>query len=285
MRFSHVALLGAVGVVAAACSDNAGKLGVTDPGPLAQVRFINAVSDTGAVTFRFVDKLENLPTFIAVPFRIGSGLYQGVAPGARHVRVFPLDTTVAGASTRLVDTTLTLDANRKYTIVYVGQTTAASGTPSVARLLVIPDTIPQPPADQVALRVIDADPTLPSVDVYIGNSGSDVIASPVVPPFTGLSYGARTPYVNLPARPRTSGALYTFSVTDAGSTTALFSATPNEPGAPAVNSISAQAGVQIPGSVMTAVILPAALSGTRASTSSNTTPTVAIFLDNIPGLP
>lgn len=285
MRFPNVVLSTAVCALAAACGDSSGKLGVTDPGPLAQVRFINAVNDTGAVTFRFVDKLENLPTFIAVPFRVGSGLYQGVATGQRQVRVFPVDTSVTGASTRLVDTTLTLEADQKYTIVYLGQLTAAAGSATRAHLLVLRDTLPQVPAGQVALRVVDATTTPASVDVYVGNSGTNVIATPVAPVFAGLTFGSHTPYVNIPARPQTSGALYTFSVTAAGSTTALFSATPAEPGLPASGSVSAQAGVQIPGSVMTAVILPSAKAGTRAASSATATPTVAIFLDNIPGLP
>src|SRR5215213_8927946 len=129
MTFSKVLLLAMVVGVVAGCDDD-GKLGVVEPGPVAQVRFINAVPDTGSVNFRFVDNLENLPTFLAVPFRGGSGLYQGITPGSRAMRVFPLDTTVAGASTRLVDTTFTFQANQKYTIVYVGQTKAPAGDPA-----------------------------------------------------------------------------------------------------------------------------------------------------------
>ena len=285
MRLSKVLLLATVAATAAACGDSSGSLGVVEPGPLAQVRFINAAPDTGAVNFRFVDKLENLPTFLAVPFRGGSGLYQGIAPGQRAMRVFPLDTTVAGASTRLVDTTFTFEANKQYTIVYAGRTKSPAGDPTSDRLLIIADNVPAPGAGKIAVRVINAATGTGAVDVYIGKKGADPVVDPVVPKLSNVAYLGQAGYVVLPTRPVAADSLYTFAVTAPGSTTTLFSNTPNEPGAPISGSVSAQAGVQISNSVLTVVLCPGATAGTRAATSSNTTAAAAAFLDNIPAVP
>ena len=284
MKLSKIVLLGAAAAAAGGCGKS-GDLGVVNPGPMAMVRFINAVPDTGAVNFRFVDKLENLPTFLAVPFRGGSGLYQGVQPGSRHIRVFPLDTTIAGASTRIVDTTTSLDVSRRYTILHAGSARAPTGDPTADRLVFIQDTIPTPAGDSIAVRVIHAAVGTGPVDVYVGATGTNPVTTPVYV-FRNVAYLGRTPYVSLPVRRAgAADSLYTFAVTDAGGTTALFSSTPNEPGTPASGSVSAQAGVRIRGSVLTAVVFPGATPGSRAATSSNTTRAVALFLDNIPGLP
>jgi hypothetical protein len=278
-------LLAAAALSVAACSDDDGDLGVVEPGEMAMVRFINAVPDTGAVTLRFVDRVENLPTFVAVPFRGGSGLYQGVAPGARPTRVFPLATTVAGASTRLVDTTLTLESGRRYTILYAGRTLAGNTDPAADRLVLIADDVPSPGASNVALRVIHAAVGTGPVDVFLAKAGANAITSPAVTPLRNVAYLGQSAYLTLPTRPRVADSLYTITVTGAGSTTALFSSTPNEPGAPVSNSISAQAGVQIANSALTAVIFPGATAGTRAATTTNTTAAAEAFLDNVPAVP
>jgi len=284
MKLSKVLLLAMVVGAVVGCDDD-GKLGVVDPGPLAKVRFINAVPDTGAVNFRFVDRLENLPTLLAVPFRGGSGLYQGIAPGSRQMRVFPLDTTVAGASTRLVDTTFTFEANQSYTILYAGQTKAPNGDPLSDRLVFIRDDIPSPGNGSVAMQVIHAAAGTGPVDVYIGRDTGTVVTAPVAPKISGLAYLGRATYTTVPTRPRVTDSLYTIAVTDPGSTTKLFQSTPNEPGALVSGTVSAQAGVQISNSVVTVVLFPRATPGTRAAVAGTTTPAALMFLDNIPAIP
>ena len=284
MKLSKVLLLAMVAGAVVGCDDD-GKLGVTDPGPLAKVRFINAVPDTGAVNLRFVDRLENLPTFLAVPFRGGSGLYQGITPGSRQMRVFPLDTTVAGASTRLVDTTFTFEANQSYTILYAGQTKAPNGDPLSDRLVFLRDDVPTPGSASIAVQVIHAAVGTGAVDVYIGRDTGTVVTAPVVSKISNLAYLARTAYTTLPPRPRLTDSLYTVAVTAPGSTTKLFQSTPNEPGLPISGSVSAQAGVQIANSVMTVVLFPRSTAGTRAATTAPAPPAAAIFLDNIPAVP
>ena len=284
MKFYKALPLAAVAVLATACGGDSGSIGTVEPGPVAQVRFVNAAPDTGAVNFRFVDKLENLPTFLAVPFRGGSGLYQGIEAGPRAIRVFPLDNTVAGASIRLVDTTFTFQPNQKYTIVYVGRTKAPAGDAAADRLLIIPDTLPTPGAGNIAVRVIHAAPGTGPVDVYIGKNGLAPVTATVAK-ISNVAYLGHSAFATLPIRPAGADSLYSFAVTAAGSTTPLFTSTPNEPGAPISGSVSAQAGVQISNSVLTVIVFPGATAGTRAATTSNTTAAAAAFLDNIPAIP
>lgn len=276
MRLRDLLIVGAAALVAGACRDDDGVTDVTR-GPKAFVRFINAAADTGTVDFRFVDAVENLPTFLGVRFRGSSGGYQGVSPGTRPVRVFANDTTIAGAIQRLVDTTITLEAGSRYTLVYAG---LARGNND--RLAVITEDAvqPAPGAETIAIKTIHAAVGEGAVDVYLGNSGGDPIASSVAK-FSNVDYLAHTSYANVATRPSGAGNLYTFAVTSAGAPAALFSATPNLPGTPAPSGqlYGPQPGVQIAGSVLTAVVFPAATPGSRAATAGTATPTVVLFVD------
>jgi hypothetical protein len=276
MRLRNFVLLGAGAVAAAACEDDDGVSSVTR-GPKAFVRFINAVPDTGTVDFRFVDKVENLPTFLGVTFRGTSGGYQGVDPGTRPVRVFANDTTTAGAAQRLIDTTITLAADARYTLVYAGR---ARGNADQLAVIEEEAALPTPTAGQIAVKTIHAAVGTGPVDVFVGNSGGNPITAAVTK-FSNVGYLATTTYANIATRPTGAGNLYTFAVANAGTTTAAFSATPNMPGAaaPAGQTYGAQPGVQVSGSVLTAVVFPGATPGSRAATSTNQTPSVILVFD------
>jgi hypothetical protein len=259
------------------------------------VRFVNAVVDTGTVDLRFVDEVENLPTLLNVAFRGTSGFYQRVKPGARPTRVFPSSSDVNLTKIMLVDTNLTLQADTRHTLVYAGR--ARAGTPAAesARLAVIQDpAAPTPPANQIAIKVLHAAVGTGNVDVYIVPVASATAATPAdfatnnAGVVRNVSYLAQSNYVNVPVRPTTAGALYRLVVTAAGSTTPLFAATPNQPGiaAPAAGTpghgtVGAQPGVQIAGSVLTAVVAPGSVAGSRQSTTANQSPTVFMMVDNV----
>jgi hypothetical protein len=53
----------------AACSSDAGKVFTADNGPIAYVRFVNAVPDSGAGDWRFVDQIEGSPVAFGLTFR------------------------------------------------------------------------------------------------------------------------------------------------------------------------------------------------------------------------
>lgn len=272
MRIAKYLLLGAAVASVAACSDDDGA---SPRGPMAMVRVVNASPDAGAVNFRFVDQIENLPTFLNVSFRNTSGLHQRVEAGDREFRVFFNSLDPDSASTRLIDETITLEAGVFYTLVYAG-TVAGDAD----QLFVIEETIPDDPTGGIAVKVLHGASTLGAVDVYVAPSAEDPVANPDVT-FSGVAFGAATAYQSLPTLEGTE--LYEFAVANAGGAAASFSASPNAPGADRDGTISAQAGVRQTGSVLTALVVPGAVAGSRAATASNQTPSVIMLLDNVPG--
>ena len=295
MRFKTMLALCLAALGASACkNDN----GITDPtklAPAATVRFINAVVDTGTVDFRFQDKVENLPMLLGVPFRGTSGFFTRVSAGARPLRIFVNSTDPVEAQKRLIDTTITLVADKRYTLIYAG---AARG--NADRLVVIEETTPPPtpPAGSVAVRALNADPGRAAADV--GFAITDTV-KPATAPDTALNpapprtvyatlsttianvpYLTYSPYVTLGALPAGGrDSLYQFQVATAGSGTIAYRAMPTQRGAtaPAGASYGPQPGVQIAGSVLTAVLLPGATPGSKAATSSNLNPTVVLLVD------
>jgi hypothetical protein len=267
--------LGAAAVSLAACSNDA-KEPIVTPGPQAYIRYVNAVTDTVPLDFSIIDNpLENLPTLKAKPYGSGSGAYQSITPGARHVRVFVNDSNPAITKQTVFDQTLTFAEGVHYTLLHVGSARAKT-----AQLLLLTDNLPTVGAGSIAVRVINA--TTGSVDAYIGNSGTTPVTAPVVPALTNIASKAATSWVTLPARPQTAGSLYSFAITNVGSATPMFTDTPNQPGASATGSVSAQGGVQLGGSVLTAIILPGATVGSKAASSSNTNPSVLMIIDRSP---
>lgn len=274
MKLRTVVLL-ALGLTAlGACSDDDGSA-VTGPGgPQALIRFVNATADTGTVDFRFVDRLENLPTFLGVPFRGVSGAgYIAVAAGTRPVRVFVNSTNPVEAQKMLVDTTITLAADGRYTLVYAGN---ARG--NADRLAVIDDEATLPaPTGNLAIRVLHAAAGTGAATVAVLPAGAEASDTPMAT-FDNVDYLSLSAYQNVAARPSGTGNLYTFAVT-AGA--ASYSVTPNEPGAPAPAGqlYGPTPGMQIPGSVITVVLVPGATEGAPAATATNTTPSVVILFD------
>jgi hypothetical protein len=287
----------------AACGDDDGVTTVGPPEPAASVRFINAVVDTGMVDLRFTDRVENLPTLMGVAFRGHSGMYQRVGSGNRETRVFPSSSDINLTSIRLVDQVTSLNANQRYTFVYAGR--AAAGAPQAERhrLAVIEDvplaSLPVPAAGTIAIQALHTAVGVGNVDVHI--LPVDSIGAPTPADFqaarvgllSNIPYlGKAASYVSLPVRPAPARNLYRFVVTRAGTTDILFVATPNQPGAaaPAVGSpghgtVGAQPGVQISGSVMTAVLAPGATPQTRGAVATgaaaNLTPTVFLIPDKV----
>src|SRR5687768_6221406 len=257
LRFLNWLCVAGLIVSAAACGDDDGILGAENRGPQAFIRFVHAVPDTGAVDFRFVDRVENLPLFGGVPFRGVSGAaYHAVMPGARPVRVFVNSPDAAQATKRLIDTTITLTANTRYTLVYAGN---ARGNNDRLEVIVDEATIPTPAAGSLALKILNAGVGLGTVDVTVTPSGPTGGGSTVAATFNDVAYLTQSPYATLPTRPPLTEEqledelpenLYTFNVTP--TTGAPFTATPEEPGtpAPAGATYGPVPGMQISGSVL-----------------------------------
>lgn len=290
MRFRTLPALCLTVVGIGACKNDKGISDPVTPAPAATIRFINATVDTGTVDFRFIDKVENLPMLLGVPFRGTSGFFTRVAPGTRPVRIFVNSTDPIEAQKRLVDTTISLSANKRYTLVYAGQ---ARGNQD--RLVVIEETTPPPtpPAGNIAIRSLNLDPARPSADVQFNETDTLVAKTPAVTPapprnegpvvatIAAAPYLAYSPYVTMAALPLTAvkDSLYRISVSTAGSGTVAYSRITTQRGVAAGPTYGAQPGIQIAGSVLTALILPGATPGSKAATASNLTPAIVLIAD------
>jgi hypothetical protein len=194
----------AAGVVSACKPDEVIK---TEDIPTAGVRFINAVPDTMAVDFRFVDLVESNAHF-RIAFRnnvVTTGgvpastqiQFKNARAGARHYRIFLNDTLQSVASTVVKDTTVNLTAGSNYTIVLWGYANPAgpnrpAGAPAM-RMNVFEETVTAPGAN-VALRVMNASPT--AVDVRTYTNGGAVPAGATfanVAPLSVSSYVTTAP--------------------------------------------------------------------------------------------
>jgi hypothetical protein len=292
LRYLNRLCLAGLVAITIGCGDDDGVLDAENRGPRALIRFVHAVPDTGAVDFRFVDKVENLPTFGGVPFRGVSGAgYQAVTPGVRPVVIFVNSSDINEAVKRLVDTTITLTANTRYTFVYAGN---ARGNADRLEVLVDEATLPTPAAGSIMMKILNAAVGLGSVDVTVTPTGTTGSSGTAAATFTGVAYLAQSAYATLPVRPPLTAEqeedeldnnLYMFNVDPA--TGPSFSTTPDEPGtpAPAGATYGPVPGMQISGSVLTAVIVPGAVAGSQAEElddddlPTNAAPTVIILID------
>lgn len=283
MRIGRMLLVAVPLLVLVACDDD-GVSGPVDGGPIAPVRIVNVNRDTGAVDFRFIDRVENLPNFLGVGIRGSSGVYTGVGAGTRPARLFPNSNDVQLAQVFLKDTTMNITPNTRYTYLYAGR----AGT-NEDRLAVLEDpaVLPTPGAGQIAIKVLHGAHGTGAVDVYVVPVASATAATPAdfatanTTVVRNVGYLSQSAYVNVPARPTSGTPLYRFVVTAAGSTTALFATTPNIPGAaaPAGATYGPNPGVQIAGSVLTAVVAPPTVTGTRGSAAANQTGGVFLLID------
>jgi len=274
MRVTRIGLALVGALMAVGCSKDDGPFFAPQV-PLAYTRFINAIPDTGAVDFRFIDLLEYSPFAVQLPYRSFTP-YQGTAPGARHLKVF---TNPGGTATQIpfvtgvvVDETPTFEAGKYYTLVAVGFARTA-GTPRV-KLQVYEDVIPDA-GSNVAFRVINLGTGLGSVNVGVTANATDAI--PGTPTFNNVAYLGASAYVTRPA-----GNAW-FRVQDG---TAAEIVTGNGRQAPTgaagdpLNNLTTIGGSGQAGSVVTAFVFPRSVAGSTAP--SVATPSLVFVVDKHP---
>ncbi len=233
--------------------DEQGDVVVAPEVPLAVTRFVNAVPDTGATDWSYIDGLENSPREFGIPFR-GASAYQAVAPGTRHLRVFPTDTIAALTSVPLADEQLALAADQKYTALLLGF--ARTGSTPAKNFKLIEDNPPDP-GSQVAIRVINA--MSAAVDVRVYAAGGTLPAAPTwanVPPFSASDYRLVAP------------GTYMYNVQPAGGGFPLFRDAQALVGAPAGAGLDAVPGTSIAGSAVTGIVLHGSVVGSKAPQTS-----------------
>lgn len=274
MRIIRYVLLAAVMGGVAACDEGT----TTSPPPTvptAAVRFINAVPDTMAMDYRFVDFVTNAGMFIAA-FRTFQAHYQPLNAGQHTFRVFLSSSDPAIASTVVHEQAFNFVANASYTVVHSGFIRAGS-SPAVA-VAVQQDNPSAPAAGKVGLRALHLGAGMGAVDVFVGTTSTAGQAPSATPTWTNLSYGESTPYVELDT------AALRVAVTATGTMTPLLVANTAAPaGQPGSGTSSPITGVRIAGSVLTVVILPPSVPGSMApQTAAFTVPAFAFLLDRRP---
>jgi hypothetical protein len=283
MNLHRFVILGAaVGALAACSSDNTSPKLVT-PGPHALIHMINAVPDTGALDFRFIDVVEGVPNveFVNLPFRGGTDRgYQSVSTGSHHIRVFMdasnlnaagLTNDPAIVSTQMGDTTFTFVDGAHYTFVFYGSARAKA-----QKFKIFTDDFVNPTSG-ILVRAMNFNTA--SADFYVAAGTAAATTVTGTPSAAAVATAAASGYLPFAVASATSG--YTVTATGAGTTTPVWSALMN-PGSAAVaevagvsGALSALPGSRITGSIFTGILFPASTAGSKAA--SFTTPGLVLI--------
>jgi len=278
MRRIFLSTLGVLACVASACQPD--RVVSTQTDPVAGVRFINAVPDTGAaygLDFRFVDVVENSAayrtTFRNTPSTSGAVTaaaqiqYKPAKAGARRFHIFLSDSLLAAAQTVLVpDSTANLEAGHNYTFLLWGN--ARSAGADKMRLTVIDESAGADPGSQVALRVINA--TGSAIDVR------QYVATGTVP---ATADWANVGALSMSTYKLVSPAPIKFNVQPSGGGTALFTdpqAIVGEPVGTTTGSASGAGcvvgtdcnvvpGTTVAGTSVTLIVFPRSVAGSKAT--------------------
>ena len=261
MRLSRLAMPFAAAVALSACGSD--KVTTPHIPAVAQVRFINALNDTGAVDIHAVDKIEFSPVANNLNFRAGT-VYFATEVGSRHFRVFPTSTNIAVTSQVIDDESVNLTEGTRVTLLLTGSARA-----NTAHFVVISDDVAAPAAGQIAVRMVNA--STGAVDGYLVNTATDPVAGTAtfanVAPLATSGYTGRTP-----------GAA-AVRATDPG--TATVRASQNGPAAPAtVKGEFPAAGVGNAGTKFSVYYFPAGVAGSPQNAVAN--PSLIWFVDRNP---
>lgn len=266
-RIIRLSVLGLVaGLTMSACKPE--EVIQTENIPTAGVRFINAVPDSAGsfgLDFRFVDLPESNSHF-RIAFRNGpttsagvtasTGVqYKNARAGSRRFVIFLDDTLQAIASTKIKDSTLTLEAGKNYTVILWG-----AGRTGSMKLRVIEEAIADP-GTKVALRVINATEAAIDASQYVSTG-----TAPATPTWANVPALSASSFVTV------DPAQYRYKVHAAGGATDLFpdmlaligAAATSSAGAGAKLDISSVPGTTVAGSAVTLIVFPRSTAGSKA---------------------
>lgn len=273
MRITKVPMLAAVlaiGAVGCSTDDGALTASAAKP-PLAYVRYINALPDTQNTTVRWIDYIEFTPqTFANVAYRgVGQGLYQGLKAGSRQLRVFNADVadfSTAGNTAVLGDLTQTFDAGKYYTILFTGYARTGSKV-----IKVIEDVIPAP-GSNIAIRVLNANTGLGSIDAYkVASTSTDLSGSAT---FSSVAAQAYSAYVTV------APGAFAIRATAAGDMATILASGAAQNGTAGTTTADPIGGATVAGTVITAMVFPASVTGSKAAASAS--PSVVYLVDKQP---
>ncbi len=258
LRFSTLCV---VAVAVTGCSKDAT---FSEPLPaLAAVSWMNALPDTGQVDIRIVDIVSNAG-FFDVNFRTAMTFPQAIEAGQRHIRVFMSSTDPTISQKVLLDTTFTFAESARY-FFYLSGFTRAGQSPA-ARGVITTVTTPTVAAGKFAVRILNLAPTfagaipaLPDTtvhpDVFLRKFPGLPSGAPEV---ANLAFSQLSAYVVLDT------GRYILTLTGTGTTTPGIVNVPLPLGVAGTATADPIAGSLVPGSILTAVILPRAVLGSAA---------------------
>jgi uncharacterized protein DUF4397 len=203
MRLNSFVVLGLAVTALAGCNGD-DVIDVNTP-PLAGVRIINALTEGYALDVRAIDQVEWSPVANNLAYRAATVYYPTEAK-ARHFRVFPTSTVAAVTSTVLHDTTLTIAANTRITLLVTGSTVAGT-----VKFIVIDDDITAPAAGQIGVRIVNA--STGAIDASLVDTTTSALLTP--PTWASVAARGTSAYV---ARPTGRAAV---RAATPGSTTAI----------------------------------------------------------------
>ena len=260
MRLSHIVLLSlGLGALAACSSDDVST--PTLP-PTGSVRFINAVADTGAVDINAIDQVELSGSFKNLNFKSGTEYLQ-VQARAAHFRVFANSKNIAVGSVPIMDTTITVEANKRVTWLLTGSARAKT-----LKFVVINDDVSAPAAGMIAVRLVNA--SSGAVNGYLVSAIDTPIADPASA--SNVAFLGQSPYVI-----RTAGNA-AVRVTDVGSPTVNVSAA--GPVAAVLTGANPAAGVNSAGTKFSVYYFPRGVLGSPQNAQA--LPAAIWFVDRNP---
>ncbi len=220
----------------------------------AHIIWLNAVPDTGQLDVRVVDIPTNA-SFMDADFRSSQPFPLPIEAGTRHIKVFFSSTADSLAKRVFLDTTYTFIENQPYFFYLTGPARAGGIHASITTL-----APPTPPAGQFAIRFLNLAPSLAGSIRAIPDTtahpdlwilGRNVKPGGGAPSVAALAPNAVSPYVMVD-----TGANYHIALSATGTTDPVVTQVMIPPGDTASPGTQAIAGSRIPGSVLTAIIVP-----------------------------
>ena len=261
MTFIRCALVFGVGglTVLAACQGDA-----VTPSPVvpyAAMQYVNAVSDTGEMDFRVIDITSNSGLF-DVDFREFDEFPKPIEAGQRRIRAFMSSVEDQSVASDVVwDTTFAFTEGGYYKFLLTGFARPGQ-TPALQARIVADPAPPTIGPGQFAIRVLNLAPS------FAGSIRA--LADTAAPPDAFLLAGSALPggapaatnlaYLSASTYTVVDTGRYRIAVTATGTTDPAIvqAAVPLGQASPRV------AGSRIPGSVLTAVIVPRSVPGSKA---------------------
>jgi hypothetical protein len=269
MTWYRVGLACLVSVALVACKDT--PQGVLQPQtPLAGLRYVNLINDTGAVDFRIVNFIGDAPSAGAAAFRTG-GSPNGVATNFLpnfspveagrdvEIRVFMNGLDPVVSSQVVFDTTVNLTAGVNYSFWLYG-----SARTSAVHSLVTADTLAAPAG--LAFRVIHLG------GAAVGNVDVDILARTATAPLAGTATFANVVPGTVTAYTAVAVNAALKAVMSAPATRSPFLVTTWAPaGVVGTTTVNPVGGTAVAGTTLSAIIVPASLTGSLAPQTGNPT--------------